>query len=851
MTNNPSWPESRAEYYPYIDGLRALAVLAVFIFHLNSVWMPGGFVGVDVFFVISGFIVSASIASFKGNSFWQFLSYFYARRIRRIFPALIVCLLITGYASALFIPSSWLSGVNQQTGLYAFFGLSNLILAQSGRDYFAPTTEFNPYTHTWSLAVEEQFYLIFPLLFLAWLGGRKWRWLAAGLFALGLVASVAFSTWQSQANPTQAYFLSPGRFWELAAGVLLYQLISLQSNFIGSSRALGLLGFTSLAALLASFIYSSQNNFPMPGALMAVLGALGLIFSLHHHPELGRLHKTIGSYPLVLVGRISYSLYLWHWPVFVLFRWTCGLDTPMLKVLAASLALILSVISYCFIENPLRHSTLIRKISQIAVIASGLLIIGCSWLVSKQISINTAKLSLSSVLHNPAVWYPHGEEQSPDHPGCTANPQVASVEGGLLLIFAPQGCLDPQQLKSASIYVIGDSHALAYEGLFKQYAIRNSIKINAYNNGGCPFISLQPARDLNDPNCRYYTNAALRDIRKQIKPGDILFLASLRLPRFSDQWGYFGDENVYESMFGQHAVSERKRAEIDAIKILNEFASKGVHIVFEAPKPLFKAPLFRCSDWFNSANPICRPGFDMSREQLDTLRKPVLESFANIARQVPGVKVWDPFPVLCPDVQCHVWMDGLPLFLDGDHLSGYGNKKLLPSFTIFMEKLLEAYPATLEDGFDLGKPGIPSFLSGIKGMSHAEGWGRWSDANVFDRVQFDFVEGLPKSIVLEVGAHAFGPNSGAPVRFVIGGVEKEAVFHERQSVVYLAYENSSGSNTIQIIPPKPISPQELGASGDARKLGIGITYIKVHRPLTNGELKQPTEAASSLPSTGL
>ena len=116
MTSTPLPPDTRTPYFPYIDGMRALAVLAVLIYHLHGPWLPGGFVGVDVFFVISGFVVSASIASFRGRGLLQFLAYFYARRIKRIFPALIVCLLVTAYATALFVPASWLSAVNQKTG---------------------------------------------------------------------------------------------------------------------------------------------------------------------------------------------------------------------------------------------------------------------------------------------------------------------------------------------------------------------------------------------------------------------------------------------------------------------------------------------------------------------------------------------------------------------------------------------------------------------------------------------------------------------------------------------------------------------------------------------------------------
>lgn len=170
MTADPS-----RGYVPHIDGLRAIAVLAVILFHLDPAWLPGGFTGVDVFFVISGFVVSASVHRLPPLSLGQSMLRFYARRIRRIAPALLACLLLTAVASVLFIPESWLSEASDKTGLMAFFGFSNWVLAAIGNDYFAPKAEFNPYTHTWSLGVEEQFYLLFPLLFLAWARGVRGR----------------------------------------------------------------------------------------------------------------------------------------------------------------------------------------------------------------------------------------------------------------------------------------------------------------------------------------------------------------------------------------------------------------------------------------------------------------------------------------------------------------------------------------------------------------------------------------------------------------------------------------------------------------------------------------------------
>lgn len=690
MSATPLPPITRTPYYPYIDGLRALAVLAVVIYHLYAPWLPGGFVGVDVFFVISGFVVSASIASFKGRGIFQFLAYFYARRIKRIFPALIVCLLITAYATALFIPASWLSAVNQQTGLYAFFGLSNFVLAQTGRDYFAPTTEFNPYTHTWSLAVEEQFYVVFPLLFLAWLSGRKGRALSIGLFVAAGLASLIFAGWQSTASPTEAYFLTPSRFWELAAGVLLFQLTQQKpvADTVSPSPIRGIFAGLSLLVLLAGLALSSPKHFPFPGALPAVIGTLGVIFFMHRHPQLRRLHLLLGNAPLVYIGRISYSLYLWHWPVFVLFRWTVGIDTPLLRALALILAFALAIASYTLIENPIRHAHALRRLPQAAIIVLGLACIGGSWWGANQMSLHLHQLSLSTLSKNQDEWYPHGSFYSVDNPACLAEPEYHNVGGGLMMIYKPYNCATPRPLNPRSLYVIGDSHALAYEGLFKQYAIRNSTQIFAYNNGGCPFVSLQPFRENDNPQCQQYAKASLEDLRNRLKPGDVLFLASLRLARLSDQWATFDDAGAAAQMFGAGADAGRDRAVAEAVASLKEFADKGVQIVFEGPKPLFRAPPFRCADWFNHNNPICKPGFSVSKELLESFRKPVLESFAKMTAQLPNSSVWDPFPILCPGKECEAFRDGKPLFLDGDHLSGNGNVLLLKDFTEFMAKRL-------------------------------------------------------------------------------------------------------------------------------------------------------------------
>lgn len=690
MSSTPLPPITRMPYFAYIDGLRALAVLAVLIYHLNGSWLPGGFVGVDVFFVISGFVVSASIASFPGRGLFQFLAYFYARRIKRIFPALIVCLLVTAYATALFIPASWLSDVNQKTGLYAFFGLSNFILASTGRDYFAPTTEFNPYTHTWSLAVEEQFYLVFPLLYLAWLSGRKGRALSVGLFVAAGIASLVFAGWQSQVSPTDAYFLSPSRFWELAAGVLLFQLTQNKRAYIDQTSWVwrSMLGSLSLLLLLIGLALSSPAHFPFPGALPAVLGTLGVIYCLHRNEQTSRLHALLASRPLVAIGRISYSLYLWHWPIFVLFRWTIGLNTPLLRFLAVLLAFLFAIVSYRLIENPIRHARFLQRLPQFGLILLGMVCLGTGWWGAEKIASNEPRISLSTVSRHAEAWYPNGTSLSADYPGCNADPEYHDVKGTLQLVFKPRGCVTSRALNEHTLYVIGDSHALAYEKLFRQYAQRTSTQVVVYGNGGCPFLSMQPWRDIDNATCNRNAEISLQDLRLRIKQGDVLFLASLRLPRISDQWAYFGENVTDRDMLTAKANAGRKRSVKVAIDVLREFTDKGVHVVFDGPKPVFRAPPFRCADSFNRNNPICAPGLTMSKELMERYRRPVLASFNKITQQLPGVSVWDPFPILCPNSQCDAFRDGQPLFLDGDHLSGNGNLLLLKDFMEFMAKRL-------------------------------------------------------------------------------------------------------------------------------------------------------------------
>ncbi|MCX5949634.1 MAG: acyltransferase, partial [Cyanobacteria bacterium] len=315
------FPQAIHRYRPEIDGLRALAVLAVLINHLNGEWLKGGYLGVDIFFVISGYVVTSSLVAREDRSRGRFLRQFYERRFRRLLPALIAMVLGVALVLGLIVsPMDDTRIPSLRTGITALFGLSNLYLMKQGTNYFSNDTHFNPYLHTWSLGVEEQYYLLWPLIIL--LSGlglkpatpralRRLTWLSSLVLicSLGLYLNLSL-----RGQTDRAFFLTAARFWELAAGCLAYLYFrhSLTPNRIKSPLSLptSLLLFAGLLAVLIA---------PQPigpaGSIAATVFTSLLLLVINPDLGLGRLLR----HPLSLaIGLRSYSLYLWHWPVIVL-----------------------------------------------------------------------------------------------------------------------------------------------------------------------------------------------------------------------------------------------------------------------------------------------------------------------------------------------------------------------------------------------------------------------------------------------------------------------------------------------------------------------------------------------------
>ncbi len=318
LTSNPAIerPHEALAYRPDIDGLRAIAVLAVIIFHARLGLFPGGFVGVDVFFVISGYLIASIILKEEEKDSFS-LARFYERRIRRIFPALFVVILFcAGMGALLLTPTDYLAFGRSAFAAMAFW--SNFYFTRQG-GYFAPAAETQPLLHTWSLGVEEQFYLLAPfILLLLSRGLRRWR---APIFWSLFVASLGVSAWGVHTEARWAFFLPHSRAFELMCGVALAMGLVPRASSARANEALAALGLALIA--VAVVFYSAATPFPGFAALVPAVGAALLIHSSTSLTQTA-VARALSFAPVVYVGKISYSLYLWHWPLLAFAEYEFG-----------------------------------------------------------------------------------------------------------------------------------------------------------------------------------------------------------------------------------------------------------------------------------------------------------------------------------------------------------------------------------------------------------------------------------------------------------------------------------------------------------------------------------------------
>ena len=456
--------DAALRYRPEIDGLRSVAVVPVVLFHAGFQVFSGGFVGVDVFFVISGYLITGILLGDIERHRYS-IARFYERRARRILPALLAMMLAC-------LPLAWMVML---PGEIAGFGRS--VLAVLGfvsniefwreEGYFSTASELKPLLHTWSLAVEEQFYLLFPLLL--WALRKVPARITFALLALAALASFATCEYAAYHFQTANFYLAPGRAWELLAGSLCV--------FAGRHRGLpsnSLLAASGLALIVGSILLLDGTvPFPSHFALLPVGGAVLVILFAGSDRGVGR---WLSSAPLVGIGLISYSLYLWHQPLFVFARLAVDAPPPQWVMLALSaLAVVLAWASWRFVEQPFRKNGgagEARRSMAIAVVATALLTACAGVAVASQGWFGRAPN------HDPAVarFVAAASEKPPAIPGCPFD-----ANG-----FAAPCRAVATALQRRTVALFGDSHAKALEPAFAAAAKAMNAGLVYGSNGGCP-----------------------------------------------------------------------------------------------------------------------------------------------------------------------------------------------------------------------------------------------------------------------------------------------------------------------------------------------------------------------------
>lgn len=597
------------KYRPEIDGLRALAVVPVILFHAGFELFSGGFVGVDVFFVISGYLITTLLIEEIENDQFSIIN-FYERRARRILPALFFVMFVCVPFAWMWMMPSQMQDFTESLMAVSLFASNFLFWQQSG--YFATAAEEIPLLHTWSLAVEEQYYLLFPVfLLLAWrFGKNKVFWLIVVL----TVISFSLSQWGWRKDLNANFYLAPARVWELFAGSLASFVV--QKRGVQENNGLSMLGV--VAILSAIFVYDETTPFPGAYALVPVVGAV--LFVLYAGKET-LAAKLLSTKAFVGVGLISYSAYLWHQPLFAFARIKL-IGEPSLQIMTVLTAasLILAVGSYKYVEKPIRRRSFLSQRIIFAASLVGILgfvAIGLAGYKSKGFVERFSLHAKGDVGH--LAYHEYIDNRYHDCEPESIAKNALTWEGSLRCKQSKKG--------ESDWILLGDSHA---EHLFLGLAERNKeVNIVFYILNARPYVSGSTFKNIFDEISR-------------AKNKKKIFLTMHYLVRnLSDFEGRFGETILFLQKLGHEVI-----------------------LVGDIPRYSINPEACKYRDSRTSASDSCSMPMSEFNKQLSVYEPTLLRLSAKF--NIPYISLHDP---LCSGESCSMSSGDIVLYRDNNHLN--------------------------------------------------------------------------------------------------------------------------------------------------------------------------------------
>lgn len=646
--------EYRLGYRGDIEGLRAIAILLVVGAHAGIPWLSGGFVGVDVFFVLSGFLITGLLLRELQDTARIDFAGFYLRRLRRLMPALILMIMLASAGAMLLLgPGEQLAQAS--AAAMATLWLSNVSFALMRMDYFAQGTDSSLFLHTWSLGAEEQFYLVWPVLLLWSLGRRRGELPVArlkavmlGVFALSLGACMYVTPRNSQF----AFYMMPLRAWEFAAGALIWLYFG-----NGSSRTTAIedgvkasatrwLGWIGIAMVVGAGVgYGGQMSYPGWRALLPVFGATAIIASGWTDSRRG-VSRVLSLPWLQAIGRISYSWYLWHWPVLVLGQVVTGSHDPWARVAEVLVSLGLAVTSYRFIESPVRHQGFWLSHRRITMYgALGVTVTVC--LLSMHWFGLAAQGSQSPLMQR----YIRARLDAPSiySKGCDDWYHSDRV---LLCRYGPSDA-------AHTLVLMGDSIAGQWFPAFSQVAAQPGWRLIVLTKSSCPMVDVpyfyaRIGREFSE--CERWRHRAVEQVAS-MHP-DIVVLSM----------GLGGTQSFSQAQWIEGTARTLGALDGGVGKIY--FLRSTPHLEFDGPSCL--ASHAGRPKWLSAA-PGCETVFEDARE------RQVYQWLQQAVARFPNAQVIDMNEEICPGQHCLAERSGQVVFRDNQHLTASFAASLWPA----------------------------------------------------------------------------------------------------------------------------------------------------------------------------